>query len=97
MESFGVDGDTWKFQRQISSHEFYTKSLRKFIETVFDTEIFNRLIPILSDNKERVLDFQDILQRFAFNNICEIAFGFDPECLTPSLPQAEFAEAFDKL
>ncbi|KAI7992832.1 Cytochrome P450 94A2 [Camellia lanceoleosa] len=30
---FNVDGENWKFQRQVASHEFNTKSLRKFIET----------------------------------------------------------------
>ena len=95
---FNADGDNWKFQRQVSSHEFNTKSLRKFIETVVDTELSDRLIPILStaaaDNS--VLDFQDILQRFAFDNICKIAFGYDPAYLLPSLPQSKFAVAFEE-
>lgn len=94
---FNADGDKWKFQRQVSSHEFNTKSLRKFVETVVETELSDRLIPILSDAaaNKTVLDLQDILQRFAFDNICKIAFGYDPEYLLPSLPQAEFARAFD--
>ncbi|XP_071723426.1 cytochrome P450 94A2-like [Rutidosis leptorrhynchoides] len=94
---FNADGQTWKFQRQVASHEFNTKSLRKFVETVVDTELNERLIPLFADaaKNNRVLDLQDILQRFAFDNICKIAFGFDPECLLPSLPKSEFAEAFD--
>ncbi|XP_050235703.1 cytochrome P450 94A2-like [Mercurialis annua] len=94
---FNVDGDSWKFQRQVASHEFNTKSLRKFMETVVDTELSQRLIPILSAaaENETVLDFQDILQRFAFDNICTIAFGYDPSYLLLSLPQAEFAQAFE--
>ncbi|XP_059432448.1 cytochrome P450 94A2-like [Corylus avellana] len=94
---FNVDGESWKFQRQLASHEFNTKSLRKFVETVVDTEISDRLIPILSSAAATgtVLDFEDILQRFAFDNICEIAFGFDPAYLLPSLPQTKFAQAFE--
>lgn len=95
---FNADGETWKFQRQVASHEFNTKSLRKFVETVVDTELSDRLIPILSKaakNKE-VLDLQDVLQRFAFDNICKISFGYDPEYLSPSLPQAKFAVAFEE-
>lgn len=42
---FNSDGDKWKFQRQVSSHEFNTKSLRKFVETVVETELSDRLIP----------------------------------------------------
>ncbi|KAI5680127.1 hypothetical protein M9H77_01354 [Catharanthus roseus] len=94
---FNVSGDKWKFQRQLSSHEFNTKSLKKFVETVVDTELSDRLIPILADSavNKTVIDFQDILQRFAFDNICAIAFGYDPAYLLPSLPQAKFAVAFD--
>ncbi|KAI7991884.1 Cytochrome P450 94A1 [Camellia lanceoleosa] len=90
---FNVDGENWKFQRQVASHEFNTKSLRKFVETVVDTELSDRLIPILSSAavNKTVLDFQDILQRFAFDNICKIAFGDDPAYLLPSLPQEKFA------
>ncbi|KAE7997751.1 hypothetical protein FH972_002355 [Carpinus fangiana] len=95
---FNVDGESWKFQRQLASHEFNTKSLRKFVETVVDTEISDRLIPILCSAAATgtVLDFQDILQRFAFDNICKIAFGFDPAYLLPSLPQTKFAQAFEE-
>ncbi|KAF5194934.1 Cytochrome p450 [Thalictrum thalictroides] len=94
---FNADGSNWKFQRQISSHEFNTKSLRKFVETVVETELIDRLIPILSEAaaNNSVLDLQDILQRFAFDNICKIAFGFDPAYLSPSLPKEEFATAFE--
>ncbi|TXG63777.1 hypothetical protein EZV62_010771 [Acer yangbiense] len=95
---FNVDnGDSWKFQRQISSHEFNTNSLRKFVEIAVETELSERLIPFLSAAaaNKAVIDFQDILQRFAFDNICKIAFGYDPAYLLPSLPQAEFARAFD--
>ncbi|KAF9605906.1 hypothetical protein IFM89_020785 [Coptis chinensis] len=42
-----------------------------------------------------VLDMQDILERFTFDNICKIAFDFDPEYLLPSLPLTEFAVAFE--
>ncbi|XWS31467.1 hypothetical protein CRYUN_Cryun23aG0078700 [Craigia yunnanensis] len=94
---FNADGESWKFQRQVSSHEFNTKSLRKFVQTVVDTELHDRLIPMFYDAAydKTVLDLQDILQRFAFDNVCKIAFGFDPACLMPSLPQAQFAEAFE--
>jgi fatty acid omega-hydroxylase len=95
---FNTDGETWKFQRQISSHEFNTKSLRKFVETVVDVELSDRLLPILSEaskNQTILPNFQDILQRFTFDNICIIAFGFDPEYLLPSLPETAFVKAFD--
>lgn len=94
---FNSDGQTWKFQRQVASHEFNTKSLRKFVETVVDSELSDRLIPILrkAAKEKTVIDFQDILQRFAFDNVCKIAFGYDPGYLSPSLPKEKFAVAFE--
>ncbi|XP_047326092.1 cytochrome P450 94A2-like [Impatiens glandulifera] len=94
---FNTDDDKWKFQRQVASHEFNTKSLRKFIEQVVDSELSDRLIPILSAAaaNNTVLDFQDILQRFTFDNVCKIAFGYDPAYLSPSLPNEKFAQAFE--
>ncbi|EEF41421.1 cytochrome P450 94A2 [Ricinus communis] len=95
---FNADGNTWKFQRKVASHEFSTKSLRKFVEIVVDTEISQRLVPILSAAaaNKTVLDLQDILQRFTFDSICKIAFGYDPAYLLPSLPPAPFADAFEE-
>ncbi|KAL4272292.1 hypothetical protein GQ457_13G021580 [Hibiscus cannabinus] len=43
---FNVDRESWKFERQVSNHEFNTKSLRKFVETVIDTELHDRLVPM---------------------------------------------------
>jgi cytochrome P450 len=56
------------------------------------------LIPILSiaAATRTVIDFQDILQRFACDNICKIASRFDPACLLPSLPQTKFVQAFEE-
>ncbi|KAL3331803.1 hypothetical protein AABB24_032428 [Solanum stoloniferum] len=94
---FNVDGDIWKYQRQVASHEFNTRSLRKFVESVVDIEVSERLVPILANAaaEKKVVDIQDILQRFAFDNICKIAFGYDPGYLLPTLPEAEFAVAFE--
>ncbi|GAB2299831.1 hypothetical protein Dimus_033883 [Dionaea muscipula] len=95
---FIVDGQKWKFQRKIASHEFNTRSLRKFVEQVVDTELSSRLMPILSDaaKNRTVLDLQDILKRFAFDNICRISFGYDPGYLSASLTKTQFAVAFEK-
>ncbi|KAI3676444.1 hypothetical protein L1987_86053 [Smallanthus sonchifolius] len=79
------------------SHEFNTKSLKHFVEHVVDVEINERLLPILiaAAAQHLVLDLQDILQRFAFDNICRIAFGYDPSYLTSSFPNLKFAVAFE--
>lgn len=94
---FNVDGEEWKLQRHVASHEFSTKSLRKFVEQVVDTELDHRLVPILAQAADNgmVFDLQDLLQRFAFDNICKIAFGYDSALLLPSLPDSPFADAFE--
>ncbi|QHN95176.1 Cytochrome P450 [Arachis hypogaea] len=45
--------------------------------------------------QDSVMDLQDILRRFSFDNICKFSFGVDPGCLQPSLPVSPFAAAFD--
>uniref|UniRef100_A0A0C9S666 TSA: Wollemia nobilis Ref_Wollemi_Transcript_11722_1825 transcribed RNA sequence n=1 Tax=Wollemia nobilis TaxID=56998 RepID=A0A0C9S666_9CONI len=92
-----ADGELWKMQRKTASYEFSTKSLRNFMVETVQWEIQNRLIPVLSNacrTGER-MDLQDVLYRFAFDNICRVAFGVDPCYLLPSMPTSSFAQAFD--
>ncbi|XP_041025825.1 cytochrome P450 94A1 [Juglans microcarpa x Juglans regia] len=80
---FNSDGKLWKVQRKTASYEFNTKSLRNFVMENVTVETNTRLIPILTRASEtaRVLDLQDILERFAFDNVCKLAFNVDPGCL----------------
>nr|ATG29978.1 CYP94D79 [Taxus chinensis] len=94
---FNVDGELWKMQRKAASYEFNTKSLRSFVIETVQREIGDRLVPLLSNvcNGGGSVNLQDVFQRFTFDNICSVAFGVDPACLHPSLPQVPFARAFD--
>ncbi|KAI7992637.1 Cytochrome P450 94A1 [Camellia lanceoleosa] len=78
-----------------STPNLYVNMSRPLSKLSFQTASFR--IPFLSSAaaNKTVLDLQDILQRFAFDNICKIAFGYDPAYLLPSLPQEQFAVAFD--
>jgi len=80
---FNSDNETWKVQRKIASHEFSTKSLRNFIVNSVTTELQTRLLPILSKASQtnRVLDLQNLFERFSFDNVCKLAFNVDPACL----------------
>lgn len=93
---FNSDGDAWKLQRKVACYEFSTRSLRNFVLRVVGA-VTDRLLTILEEASERgsCLDLQDILQRFALDNICNVAFGVDPASLDRSLPVSEFAQAFD--
>ncbi|XP_062114606.1 cytochrome P450 CYP94D108-like [Humulus lupulus] len=80
---FNSDAECWKVQRKAVSHEFSTKSLRNFVVKSVVVEIQTRLLPILEKASEtgQIIDLQDVLERFAFDNICQLAFDFDPGCL----------------
>ncbi|CAO2831562.1 unnamed protein product [Amaranthus hypochondriacus] len=95
---FNCDGDLWKLQRKTAILEFNTRSLKNFILDCIRSEITTRLIPVLNEASDsgRVLDLQDILDRFAFDNVCKLAFGFDPDCLFGrGSEESEFMRAFE--
>ncbi|KAF7805693.1 cytochrome P450 94C1-like [Senna tora] len=92
---FNVDGHAWMFQRKMASLELGSVAIRSYALDIVTREIQSRLLPILAAN-DAVLDLQDILRRFSFDNICNFSFGLDPGCLHPSLPVSPLAQAFDQ-
>ncbi|KAL6853517.1 hypothetical protein ACP4OV_019546 [Aristida adscensionis] len=98
---FNSDGDQWLWQRKAASFEFSKRSLRSFVVDAVRSEVVERLLPLLAAAASggRTLDVQDVLERFAFDSICRVAFDDDPACLTDdamAAPQsAEFMRAFD--
>ena len=61
-----------------------------------------RLFPILTraSKTNETLDLQDILERFAFDNVCKVAFNEDPMCLAAPVAASDqlspnFAHAFE--
>ncbi|PKA62751.1 Cytochrome P450 86A2 [Apostasia shenzhenica] len=95
---FNSDGDTWLLQRKTAALEFTTKTLRSAMSRWVSRSIHHRLIPILeaATAAGESVDLQDILLRLTFDNICGLAFGRDPETLSPGLPENAFATAFDR-
>ena len=92
-----ADGELWRLQRRVASSEFSTQSLRTFMMDIVHEEIKNRLLPILSRASQEgdLLDLQDIIKRFTFDNACQLALGVDIACLDMSLPVLEFEKAID--
>lgn len=96
---FNSDGKLWKVQRKLASYEFNSKSLKNFFMEKVVMEIKTRLLPLLEKAAEKglVLDMQNVVEKFSFDNICELAFSFDPGCLGAdgsSHPGVEFMKAF---
>ncbi|KAJ8771539.1 hypothetical protein K2173_026716 [Erythroxylum novogranatense] len=94
---FNVDGDLWCVQRKLASHEFSTKNLREFVVKILQEKVENRLIPLLEDavKNQKVLDLQDLLKRFAFDNVSEVSLGVDSYSLDLSNPVPPLLQAFD--
>nr|XP_043622828.1 cytochrome P450 94B3-like [Erigeron canadensis] len=96
---FNAEGESWRAQRKIASHEFNTRSLRNFVMEVAVVELRDRFIPILEKTADmnQVVDLQDLLERFTFDNICKIAFNVDPGCLSGDITSGtEFMKAFEE-
>ncbi|GAB2296822.1 hypothetical protein Dimus_030923 [Dionaea muscipula] len=95
---FNSDGETWLFQRKTAALEFTTRTLRQAMARWVNRAIKSRFCPILNSAQleGKPVDLQDLLLRLTFDNICGLAFGKDPQTLSPALPENSFATAFDR-
>ncbi|XP_051144159.1 cytochrome P450 86B1-like [Andrographis paniculata] len=94
---FSADDDIWHRQRKTASLEFHSGKFRQMTINSILELVHNRLLPVLEDSirESTWMDLQDILLRLTFDNVCIIAFGVDPGCLRPGLPDIPFARAFE--
>ncbi|XVF66997.1 hypothetical protein PTKIN_Ptkin10aG0084900 [Pterospermum kingtungense] len=94
---FSADDETWQRQRKTASIEFHSAKFRQLTTESLLELVHARLLPVLENavNKSISIDLQDILLRLTFDNVCMIAFGVDPGCLRPTLPEIPFARAFE--
>ncbi|CAL9229615.1 unnamed protein product [Arabidopsis halleri] len=90
---FNTDEETWQQQRKTASVEFHSAKFRLLTSQSLHELVHNRLLPVLETSGK--IDLQDILLRLTFDNVCMIAFGVDPGCLSPKLPEIPFAKAFE--
>ncbi|KAL4186138.1 hypothetical protein AMTRI_Chr09g32280 [Amborella trichopoda] len=95
---FNSDDDVWQRQRKVASIEFHSTRFRQLMHDSLERLVHERLLPVLELYGERIsgIDLQDVLLRLTFDNVCMIAFGVDPGCLSHRLPEIPFANAFEK-
>ncbi|KAI8849321.1 cytochrome P450 [Chytridium lagenaria] len=89
---FNTDGDTWRWQRKISSHIFTGKNFRNVLSKVIteDLEIlFNEIARHTGDS----IDIYAYLHNFTMDTFGKIAFGVDLQTLQNGT--SDFAVAFD--
>ncbi|ERN09720.1 hypothetical protein AMTR_s00029p00225720 [Amborella trichopoda] len=95
---FNSDGESWVVQRKTAALEFTTRTLKNSMARWVNRAIKLRLWCILdrAQTLEKAVNLQDLLLRLTFDNICGLAFGKDPETLSPDFPLNPFSGAFDK-
>ncbi|KAK9059948.1 hypothetical protein SSX86_020652 [Deinandra increscens subsp. villosa] len=94
---FNADDEIWQKQRKTASIEFHSSKFRRMTTKSLLELVHKRLLPVLQESvaQSTEIDLQDILLRLTFDNVCMIAFGVDPGCLSPGLPEIPFAKAFE--
>ncbi|XP_057478906.1 cytochrome P450 86B1 [Actinidia eriantha] len=94
---FNADDQTWQRQRKTASIEFHSAKFRQLTTESLVELVHARLLPVLKQAADQCvdIDLQDVLLRLTFDNVCMIAFGVDPGCLSPGLPEIPFAKAFE--
>ncbi|CAN0925395.1 Cytochrome P450 94B1 [Linum grandiflorum] len=94
---FNVDGEAWRTQRKLVSHEFTAKSLKEFFIMTLEEEVEKELVPMMESlaDSSQIVDLQELLRRLAFNMVCRVSLGVDRCCLDPSTPARPLSRAFD--
>ncbi|CAL1405101.1 unnamed protein product [Linum trigynum] len=94
---FATDGDKWRHQRKLASHEFSTKVLRDFSTNVFRVNATKLVSKItVATAAMETIDMQDMLMKSTLDSMFKVGFGMELNALSGSddLGQ-QFARAFD--
>ncbi|PON56767.1 Cytochrome P450, E-class, group IV [Trema orientale] len=94
---FAVDGEKWRQQRKVSSHEFSTKVLRDFSCGIFRKNAA-KLAKILSEvaTTNQTVDIQDLFMKATLDSMFQVAFGAELDSMCGSSEEGKnFSNAFD--
>ncbi|KAF6162703.1 hypothetical protein GIB67_022362 [Kingdonia uniflora] len=93
---FTVDGEKWRHQRKVSSHEFSTKVLRDFSSSVFRrnaAKVAGMISELAISNSS--MDIQDLFMKATMDSIFKVGFGIELDTMGGSSEGTRFANAFD--
>ncbi|PWA93440.1 cytochrome P450 [Artemisia annua] len=94
---FTVDGQQWREQRKLASHEFSTKVLRDFSGLTFRknaVKVGNMFLE--AANRNQTVDINDIFMKATADSIFKVAFGVELDNLSGSNKEGvNFSRAFD--
>lgn len=94
---FAVDGEKWRNQRKVSSHEFSTRVLRDFSSIIF-RENAVKLANVIANaaNSNQIMDIQDWFMKSTLDSIFKVGFGVELDTMCGSDDEGKkFSEAFD--
>lgn len=96
---FAADSNTWRYNRSLFHSLFKQRSFELFQERIINNKVQRSLLPLLEHVQQQglVVDLQDVLNRFTFDNICSIVLGCDPNCLSIDFPQVACEKAFNQI
>ncbi|TVU12844.1 hypothetical protein EJB05_46508, partial [Eragrostis curvula] len=95
---FATDGEKWRHQRKLASHEFSTKVLRDFSSGIFRTNAAKLAEKITYGAASRItINMQDLLMKTTMDSIFKVGFGFELDTLSGSDESSiQFSKAFDE-
>ncbi|XP_071695644.1 cytochrome P450 86B1-like [Rutidosis leptorrhynchoides] len=94
---FNADDELWRIQRRVANSEMHSARFMHFsVESIINL-VHDKLLKLLDAKKGCVIDLQDVLLRFTFDNTCAVAFGVDSGNLEIGLQETAFAKAFEKV
>ncbi|XP_073057587.1 alkane hydroxylase MAH1-like [Primulina eburnea] len=95
---FNSDSDSWKYQRKIARALISHRRFYKYLVKISIEKVERGLIPVLEmvSGENKVVDLQDLFQRFTFDTTCALVTGYDPGCLSLDLPDVPFSKAMDE-
>ena len=91
---FNADGDLWRRQRKVASHEFSVRTLKTFHCRVFD-ESGASVVRLVRAAGGAPINVQDLFARYTLDSIGKVGFGVEVGCLDDGDVASSFARAFD--
>ncbi|KAK2665989.1 hypothetical protein Ddye_004563 [Dipteronia dyeriana] len=96
---FSSDSDVWKGQRKLMLTAMHDKRFEIFAEKCTWQKVEKGLIPVLEHISKlgMEVDLQELFQRFTFDVIGLLVFGFDSNSLSVEFPEIPHEKAFDDI
>ncbi|KAK9152494.1 hypothetical protein Syun_010803 [Stephania yunnanensis] len=94
---FNSDSTSWMIQRRMAQAHMSSNAFRQCLARTSREMVEKRLMPTLEHacDEGRIVDLQDVMLRFTFDNACALIFGVEPRCLSIDFPVVPFAKAID--